>query len=95
MQLYGVSAQNFRLRETEAGVAHLVHAGLKVRDVLFQTHVRRRDIEPPGVNSAGNVVKAAANVDGQLAQLRLQPLRVGVVMAVFDGELEGHERIKK
>ena len=36
MELHGVGAQNLGLRETDAGVAHLIHAGFEIGNVLLQ-----------------------------------------------------------
>ena len=82
--MHGISAQNLRLGECNARVAHRVHAGFELLDVFFQTDVRRRNVKAPLVNAACNVLKAAADVCGQLSKRRFQLLRERIATAVFD-----------
>ena len=93
MQLHRIGAQNLGLRKSNAGVPHRIHTSFKLLNILFQAHLRRSHIEAPCVDAASHVVKAAANVSSQVAQGGLQLLRIGIVMAVFDGEFEGHQGV--
>ena len=36
VELHGVGAQNFGLREDNAGVTHGIHAGFEIGNVLFE-----------------------------------------------------------
>lgn len=95
MELDGVGAQDFILSELGAGGADLVEAGFKQGDVIFKIHVGRGDVEAPGVDAVGDVVKAGSDVEGELAESRLKPLGVAIVVTVFDRELESDEGIEE
>ena len=51
MQLHRVGAQNLGLREADAGVAHLIHAGFEIGDVLLKVDSLGRHVEAPLVNA--------------------------------------------
>jgi len=72
MELDGVSAEDFGLREVDAGVADRIHTRFELCDVVFEIEVWGRHVEAPFMNAFGDVVEAAANVGGELTESRLE-----------------------
>ena len=58
VELDGVGAEGFGLREISASVPDQGHAALEVDDVFFEINAGRRNVEAPAVNTFRNILKA-------------------------------------